>query len=185
MPIIALYLGVPKLVDMPRLSPSSQPGVGIELPVRVLLVDDYVMFRQGLKILLQHHGLNVVGEAGNGTEAVELARRCLPDVVVMDMSMPVMNGIDAALRIRRELEIPTILLTVHAEEPAILRAFEVGVAGYVLKSNAATELIRAIREVNQGHIYLSPGISRKVVREMLCRDFGSGADFAGAADIAI
>src|SRR4051794_41122875 len=102
-------------------------GDGIQMPVRVLLVDDYLMFREGLKILLEKHGLIVVGEAADGAQAVKMVRSCEPDVVVMDLSMPVMNGIEAASRIRREFGTPTILLTVISDQPGILRAFEAGV----------------------------------------------------------
>jgi len=138
----------------------------VQLPVRVLLVDDYVLFREGLKILLEKHGLVVVGEAGNGAQGVELARSCTPDVVVMDLSMPVMSGIEAASHIRRELGTPTILLTVHSDEVGILRAFAAGVAGYVLKSNAGSELIQGIHEVTQGRVYLSPGISKRAIQQI-------------------
>ncbi len=136
------------------------------MPVRVLLVDDHAMLREALKILLEKHDLTVVGEAENGAQAVQMSRSCRPQVVVMDLSMPIMNGIDAAAEIRKDSSVPTILLTMHAEEQHVLRAFRAGIAGYVLKSKAASDLMQAIHEVMHGNVYLSPGISAAVIREM-------------------
>jgi DNA-binding NarL/FixJ family response regulator len=128
------------------------------------------MFRDGLKLVLERGGFTVVGEAADGLEAVNLAKTCRPKVVVMDLSMPIMNGIDAAVQIRQETGIPTLLLTMQTEEHYILRAFSSGVSGYILKSRAATDLIEAIQEVVRGNLYLSPGISNTIVREMLNKD---------------
>ncbi|MBZ5725439.1 MAG: response regulator transcription factor [Acidobacteriia bacterium] len=136
------------------------------MAVRVVLVDDHAMLREALKILLEKHNLTVVGEAENGAQAVQLVRHCRPQVVVMDLSMPIMNGIDAAAEIRKDSGTPTILLTMHAEEQHVLRAFRAGVVGYVLKSKAASDLMQAIHEVILGNVYLSPGISGAVIREM-------------------
>ncbi len=93
-----------------------------------------------------------------------------PQVVVLDLSMPIMNGIEAGAQIRQELGIPGILLTMHAEEHYVLRAFASGIAGYVLKSKAASDLVQAVEEVARGNVYLSPGISGTVVRQMLNKD---------------
>jgi len=133
------------------------------------------MLRDGLKVLLEKNGFTIVGEAENGAQAVEIARSVRPQVVVMDLSMPVMNGIEGASEIRQESGIPTILLTMHAEEHHVLRAFKAGIAGYVLKSKAASDLVQAIHEVTRGNVYLSPGISATVIREMLNKDT-AGAD---------
>jgi two-component system response regulator NreC len=140
------------------------------MSIRVVLADDHAMLRDGLKVLLENSGLTIVGEAGDGAQAVEMTRVARPQVVVMDLSMPVMNGIEAACEIRRESGIPCVLLTMHAEEQHVLRAFRSGVTGYVLKSKASSELIQAIREVTRGNTYLSPGISAIVIREMLNRE---------------
>jgi DNA-binding NarL/FixJ family response regulator len=94
--------------------------------VRVVLADDHAMLREGLKALLEKNGVSVVGEAENGSQAVEMALAVRPQVVVMDLSMPVMNGIEAAAEIRQESGIPSILLTMHAEEQHVLRAFKSG-----------------------------------------------------------
>jgi len=143
--------------------------------VRVVLADDHAMLRDGLKVLLEKTGFIVAGEAENGAQAVEIARSVRPQVVVMDLTMPVMNGIEAASEIRQETGIPTILLTMHAEEQHVLRAFKAGIAGYVLKSKASADLVQAIQEVTRGNAYLSPGISATVIREMLNKE-SSGAD---------
>lgn len=142
------------------------------MSIRVLLVDDHMMFRDGLKLVLERAGFTVVGEAVDGLEAVSLAKKLRPNVVVMDLSMPLMNGIDAASQIRQETNIQTLLLTMQTEEHYVLRAFAAGVAGYILKSRAATDLIQAIHEVSRGNVYVSPGVSNTVVHEMLHKDSG-------------
>ncbi len=140
------------------------------MPIRVVLADDHGVLRDSLKLLLEQEGISVVGEAENGAEAVKLARTLHPQVVVTDLSMPIMNGIEAAAEIRKELGIPTILLTMHAEEHYVLRAFQAGVVGYLLKSKVASDLVTALQEVARGNVYLSPGISRAVIHEMLNKD---------------
>jgi two-component system response regulator NreC len=137
------------------------------MSIRVVLVDDHAILRDALTIFLEKHDFVVAGEAEDGAAAVRLVRSVKPQLVIMDLSMPVMNGIDAAEEIRRDPGIPVILLTMHSEEHHVLRAFRAGVAGYVLKSKTASDLLLAIREVKRGNMYLSPGISATVVREML------------------
>src|SRR3954447_18689041 len=137
------------------------------MSIRVVVVDDHAILREGLKVILQNNGMTVVGEAENGADALKIARNVRPQVIVMDLAMPVMNGIEAATAIRQESGVPTILLTMHAEEQHVLRAFRAGVSGYVLKSNASAELVQAIRAVADGNTYLSPGISGLVIREMM------------------
>src|SRR5437870_3707933 len=111
------------------------------MPIRILLADDHQLVRQGLKALLEQKGCLVVGEASDGLVAVQLAQKLHPDVVVLDLAMPVLNGIDAIREIRKSLpKVPAILLTMHAEEQYILDALRAGVQGYVLKSEAATDL---------------------------------------------
>lgn len=140
------------------------------MSIRVVVVDDHAILREGLKVILQNNGMTVVGEAENGAEAMKVARTARPHVIVMDLAMPLMNGIEAATAIRQECGVPSILLTMHAEEQHVLRAFRSGVSGYVLKSNASTELVQAIRSVAEGNTYLSPGISGLVIREMMNKD---------------
>ena len=114
--------------------------------------------------MLEHEGFRVVAEAADGREAVQLATTAHPDVVVLDLAMPGLNGIDAGREISRSTpRVKVVLLTVHREDPYVLEALRGGVSGYVLKTQAADDLIRAIREVMRGAIYLSPGVSRAVV----------------------
>ena len=131
---------------------------------RVLLADDHQLFRQGLRGLLEKAGHEVVGEAADGREALKLAQSLNHDVAVLDISMPMLNGIDTAHEIRRVVpKIKTILLTMYTERGYVLQALKAGVRGYVLKTQAAEDLIGAIREVMHGGIYLSPGVSASVV----------------------
>ncbi|MBI4526140.1 MAG: response regulator transcription factor [Deltaproteobacteria bacterium] len=140
------------------------------MATRVILVDDHLIVSQGLKSVLQAEQFDVVGEAANGYEAVKLAQKVLPDVAVLDLSMPMLNGIDAAREIVKvSPETKTMLLTMHTEDHYILEALRAGIRGYILKSHAVTDLIQGIREVFRGGIYLSPGISRAVVDAYLSR----------------
>jgi len=135
--------------------------------MRILLADDHPMFRQGLKALLEREGFEIVGEASDGHEAVRLARKLEPNVAVLDVSMPLLNGIDAAREIhRRAMRTQVVLLTMFEEDAFALEALRAGVRGYVLKAQAAADLVGAIREVMRGAIYLSPGISEAVVNAL-------------------
>jgi two-component system response regulator NreC len=133
--------------------------------VTTLLADDHVLVRQGLKSLLEHAGFQVIGEASDGHEAVKLAQQLHPDVAILDLGMPVLNGVDAAREIIKTFgnEIKVILLTMYAEQSYVIAALSAGVHGYVLKSRAAANLIEAIHEVQRGNTYLSPDISRSVI----------------------
>jgi len=134
------------------------------MPPRILLADDHVIVRQGFRALLEREGLEVVAEAANGHEAVRLAGELLPDVAVLDFAMPLLNGLDAAKEIRRRSpRTRTILLTVHSEDHYVLEAVQAGINGYVVKTQAAADLVQAIREIRGNAIYLSPTISRAVV----------------------
>ncbi len=144
-----------------------------EGPVRVLVADDHEIVLQGLKTILDREGFEIVGEAADGREAVSRAIQVHPDLVVLDIGMPVMTGIEAATEIRKSVpSAKLILLTVHTENRYILEALRSGVRGYVLKSRAAGELIEAIQEVLKGKIYLSPGISQTVVEAYLQQSAG-------------
>jgi len=131
---------------------------------RLLLADDHEIVRQGLRALLEHKGFVVAGEAANGYEAIRLARELHPDIAILDLAMPLINGVGAARRILREFpRTKVILLTMHTEEPYVLDALQAGVAGYVVKSDAAADLAAAIEGVLQGATYLSSKISRAIV----------------------
>ena len=134
------------------------------MAIRVLLADDHVIVCQSLKAVLEREGFQVVGEAADGREAVRLARALRPDVAALDVSMPLLNGLDAAREIQKACpRTRTILLTMHAEDTYVLQALQMGVRGYVLKSQAVTDLVRAVQEVSRGATYLSPGVSAAVV----------------------
>lgn len=138
------------------------------MALRILLADDHQVMRQGLKLLLEREGLEVVGETSDGLEAVRLARSLHPDVGILDLSMPIMNGLAAAGEILRDSpQTRVILLTMYTEDSQVLGALRAGIRGYVLKTQMADELILAIKEVSQGRIYLSPSISENVVQAYL------------------
>jgi DNA-binding NarL/FixJ family response regulator len=135
------------------------------MPIQVIVADDHQLIRQSLKVLLESEGFGVVGEAANGQEALQLAEKLRPDVVVMDLAMPVLNGIDAAKEIQRlSPKIKTILLTMHTDRQYILEGLRGGAKGYVMKTHAANDLVRAIREAARGGTYLSPEISEAVIQ---------------------
>lgn len=134
------------------------------MSIRVVLADDHVLVRQGLRSLLEREKLLVVAEASDGQEAVRYSESLHPDIAVVDISMPTLNGIDAVREIcRSSPKTKTILLTQHEEDQYIRQALEAGVRGYVLKSQAANDLVHAIQQVSRGQFYLSPGVSRAVV----------------------
>jgi two-component system, NarL family, response regulator NreC len=133
--------------------------------ITTLLADDHVLVRQGLRSLLENAGFQVVGEASDGHQAVAMAQQLLPEIAILDVGMPVLNGVDAARQILTTVDngIKVILLTMYTDTSYVVAALSAGVHGYVLKSNAASSLIEAIHEVRKGNTYLSPGISRLVI----------------------
>ena len=149
---------------------SDHTSIFPKTPIRILLVDDHLMFRQGLKSLIEREKLDVVGEASDGREAVRLAEQLRPDVAVLDLAMPVLNGIDAAREIFKvSPKTKAILLTLHTEDHYMLEALQVGFKGCVLKTEAAADLVRAIQRVQQGLVYLSPSVSGTVVQAYLAK----------------
>jgi DNA-binding NarL/FixJ family response regulator len=134
------------------------------MPIRIVLADDHVLVRQSLKSLLEREGFKVVGEASDGQETVRHVETLQPDIAVMDISMPILNGLNAAREINRTSpKTKNILLTQHDEGQYVSEALEAGVKGYVLKSQVANDLLLAIRQVSRGQVYLSPGVSRGVM----------------------
>lgn len=141
------------------------------MPLKILLADDHAIVRQGLRVLLEKEGFSVVSESSDGREAVNACDSHHPDVAVLDLSMPNLNGIDAAREItKRNPRTRVILLTMHTEDHLILESLRAGVTGYVLKTRASDELIQAIRAVSRGDMHLTPSISRTIVQAFLSKD---------------
>jgi DNA-binding NarL/FixJ family response regulator len=129
--------------------------------IRIVLADDHVIVRQGLKFILEEKGFRVVGEASNGQEIIRLAEKLKPDVAVLDVGMPLLNGIDATKEIVKfSPRTKIILLTIHSEIHFVMNALRAGARGYLLKERVAEELVQAVEEVTRGGTYLSPSISR-------------------------
>jgi DNA-binding NarL/FixJ family response regulator len=132
--------------------------------IRVVLADDHALVRDGLRaVLAREPDLQLVGEAGDGREALRVAETARPDVAVLDLAMPLLNGLDAARQLAAwDWGPQPILITMHADDRYVLEALRAGVRGYVLKKQAAADLVRAIREVAAGRVYLSPGVGAAV-----------------------
>jgi len=132
------------------------------MTIRVVLADDHAVLRAGLRALLgAEPDMTVVGEAADGAAAVRLAEQLQPDVVVMDLSMPVLDGLSATAAITERLpHVRVLVLTMHAEEQYLLRVLQAGGSGYVLKRSADTELMEAIRTVQRGEAFLYPSATR-------------------------
>jgi two-component system response regulator NreC len=135
--------------------------------IRVLLAEDHTIVRKGLRSLLDDEGgIEVVGEAEDGQQAIELVQRLLPDVVLMDITMPVLNGLEATRQIKKLFpQVKVVVLTVHSTEEYIFQILRAGASGYVVKQAAVSELVQAIQTVCRGDSFLSPSISRQVVEE--------------------
>ncbi len=135
------------------------------MPLHIVIADDHTIVRQGLRALLEREQFEIVGEAADGQEAVRLVGKLRPAVAVLDVAMPGLNGIDAAREISRlSPQTKTILLTMLTEDQYVLESLRAGVRGYVLKSNSSEELVRAIRDVCDGKVYLTPAASTAVVQ---------------------
>jgi DNA-binding NarL/FixJ family response regulator len=145
-----------------------------------LLADDHSLVRQGLRAFLERQGFQVVSEASDGQETIRSVEKTQPDVAIVDISMPVLNGIDAARELKKSSpKTKVILLTQHDEDQYVTEALRAGVKGYVLKSQAADDLVHAIQEVCRGSVYLSPNISRAVVDAYLSKAYVSTDHLSG------
>ena len=146
--------------------------------IRVLLADDHKLIRGGLRLLVeQQPDLAVVGEANDGREAVSLAKSLKPDVAVMDIGMPNLNGVEAALQITQaHPEVAVVMLSMHSDESYILRALKSGAKGYLLKDSAESDLIRAIHAVAGGKSFFSPAVSKVLLDDYVRKLKRTGAE---------
>lgn len=136
--------------------------------LRVLLGDDKAVLRQGLKTVLRQEGFDVVGEASDGHTTIKMCRTLHPAIAILDIAMPLLNGIDAAREIHKSCpQTKIILLTMHTEEFYVLTSLRAGISGYVLKNGAFSNLLEAIKAVSKDEIYLSSGISGTIVQAYL------------------
>ncbi len=138
-------------------------------PVRIVLADDHTIMRHGLRLVLERQpDFAVVGEANNGREAIDMVVRENPDVTVMDIAMPLLNGIEAAKRIAEErVKTAVVILSMHSDESYILKALRAGARGYLLKDSAEIDLIQAIRAVSAGKAFFSPAVSSVLADDYL------------------
>lgn len=148
-------------------------------PIRILLADDHSILREGLRMLLERQTeFAVVGDASNGREAVEMAEACDPDVVIMDLAMPGLNGIEATRRITaRSPRTAVVILSMHADESYILRSLKAGARAYLLKDSLKTDLMDAVRAAVRGKSFFSPKVS-----QVLKEDYVNELEAKGAED---
>ena len=146
--------------------------------IRVLLADDHKLMRAGLRLVVdQQPDLSVVGEADDGRQAVELAKSLKPDVVVMDIGMPNLNGIEAARQIREiRPDAAVVMLSMHSDEGYVLRALGAGARAYLLKDSATTDLVQAIHAVAEGKSFFSPAVSKVLLQDYMRKLQRSGAE---------
>ncbi|MGD0229566.1 MAG: response regulator transcription factor [Syntrophorhabdales bacterium] len=145
--------------------------------IRVLIIDDHALVRSGIRALLEKSGdIEVVGEAGDGYEALNLMSSLEPDIALLDISMPKLNGLEVAARAKKEFpEVRIVFLSMHVNEEYVLQALKVGAAGYVLKNATTSELELAVRSARKGETFLSPAVSNSVVADYVARLRGACA----------
>lgn len=138
--------------------------------ITILLADDHTVVRQGLRVLLEvEEDIKVIGEAETGRQAVQLAKKLLPDVVVLDVAMPLLNGLEATRQITREVPTSKVLiLSSYSDDEYVQQLIEEGATGYLVKQTAANDLIKAIREAVKGNAFFSPSISKRLLEQ--CRE---------------
>jgi len=135
--------------------------------IKIVLADDHTVVRQGFRSLLQaEKSFDIIGEAENGRDAVQVVKKLRPDVVVLDISMPILNGVQATQQIQKfNHKIKILILSMYMDEEYVREVFHAGAAGYILKQTSGTELVKAIKEVNRGNAYLSPSIAKHLVSD--------------------
>lgn len=140
--------------------------------IRIVIADDHHLVRQSIVFLFeQMDDIEIVGEAADGYESLSLIQKKRPDIVIMDISMPLMNGIEATHKIQSlHVDTRVIILSMHSDEDVVLQALKNGAKGYLLKSSVVEELIIAIRSVNRGEMYLSPSITQSILSDFLHSD---------------
>jgi two-component system response regulator NreC len=143
--------------------------------IRIVLADDHTVLREGIRSLLEDQpDMQVVGEAEDGRAVVQLAAELQPDVILMDIAMPRLNGLEATRQIKKRFpEVKVLILTVHSDEEYIRQILRAGASGYLVKQAAPNELISAIEAIQRGESYLSPSVSKKVVQEYVQHAAGS------------
>ena len=146
--------------------------------IRILLADDHTIMRNGLRLLLERQpGFQVIGEAADGRETVEMTDALRPDVVILDIAMPNLNGLEAARQIASKLpSIAVVILSMHSDESYVLRALKAGARAYLLKDSAESDLIGAIKAVTEGKAFFSPAISKMLVDDYVRRLQQRGVD---------
>jgi two-component system response regulator NreC len=137
--------------------------------IRILLADDHTVVRKGLRLLLENvPEFQVIADASSGREAVALAEQHMPDVIVMDVAMPILNGIEAARQITAKLpQTAVVFLSMHGDESYVLRALKAGARAYLLKDSAEYDLIQAVKAVSEGKAFFSPAISKMLVEDYM------------------
>ncbi len=150
-------------------APPPGPSASRTTPIRLLLVDDHSILRAGLRMLFAAEpDLQIVGEAGSGAEAIDAVRTLRPDVVIMDVAMPGMNGIEATRQIKElHPEIAVLALTMHEDEQYFFEMLNAGASGYIPKRAAPDDLIAAIRVVQQGNVFLHASLARFLIHEVM------------------
>ena len=149
----------------------AKPAQPTATKVKILIADDHAIVREGIRMILEAQpDFEVVGEAEDGDEAVRLARKLAPEVVVMDISMPKLNGVEATQAIREGLPgVHVLILTMHEEQSYLFQLLRLGAAGYVLKRAAATDLVEAVRATHRGETFLYPAVAQSIVQDYLER----------------
>jgi two-component system invasion response regulator UvrY len=155
--------------------------------IKILLVDDHELVRLGIKRLLQDvHGLKVVGEASTGEEAIRLAKETIPDVVLMDVQMPGIGGLEATRKmVRHNPDIKVLALTIYGDEPYPSRLLQAGAVGYITKGCAAEEMIRAIRTIHSGQRYISSDIAQQLALKRFTKAEASPLDILSERELQI